>query len=143
MPLWSERVLVALPENHALAAQDVVYWTDLQSQTVLLSQYDPGRELEGFLTTKLRSTGDRLRIERHDVSRGVIRSLVAMELGLSLVLESDIGANFTGVTYREVRDGVGPSRLEFAAAWREDNESPPLRDFVKLLAERYPASFPF
>ncbi len=143
MPLWSERILVVLPEDHALAGQDVVYWTDLQNHTVLLSQYDPGRELEGLLTTKLASTGDRLRIERHDVSRGVIKSLVAMGLGLSLVLESDIGANLSGLTYREVRDGVGPSRLEFAAAWREDNESPPLRDFIKLLAERYPASFPF
>jgi DNA-binding transcriptional LysR family regulator len=142
MPLWSERILAALPESHALAAQDVVYWTDLQNQTVLLSQYDPGRELEGLMTTKLTSTGDRLRIERHDASRGAIKSLVAMGLGLSLVLESDIGANFPGLTYREVRDGAGPSRLEFAAAWREDNESPPLRDFIKLLAERYPASFP-
>ena len=143
MPLWSERILVVLPEDHGLAAQDVVYWTDLQNQTVLLSQYDPGRELEGLLTTKLTSTGDRLRIERHDVSRGVIVSLVAMGLGLGLVLESDIGVNFSGLTYREVRDGAGPSRLEFAAAWRDDNESPALRDFIKLLAERYPASFPF
>lgn len=143
MPLWSERILAVLPEDHALAAQDVVYWTDLQNQTVLLSEYDPGRELERLLTTKLASTGDRLRIERHDVSRGVIKSLVAMGLGLSLVLESDTGANFSGLTYREVRDGAGPSRLEFAAAWKEDNESAPLRDFIKLLAERYPASFPF
>ncbi|MDU6747586.1 MAG: LysR family transcriptional regulator [Bradyrhizobium sp.] len=142
MRLWSERILVVLPESHALAAQDVVYWTDLQDQTILLSQYDPGRELEGLLTTKPTSTSDRLRIERHDVSRGVLKSLVAMGLGLSLVLESDIGANFPGLTYREVRDGTGPSRLEFAAAWREDNESPPLRDFIKLLNERYPASFP-
>jgi DNA-binding transcriptional LysR family regulator len=143
MSLWSERILVVLPEDHPLAAQDVVYWTDLQNQTVLLSQYDPGRELEGLLTTKLTSTGDRLRIERHDVSRGVIKSLVAMGFGLSLVLESDIGANFSGLTYREVQDGAGPSRLEFAAAWREENESPPLKDFIKLLAERYPAPFLF
>lgn len=139
-PVWSERILVVLPEDHVLASQQFVYWTDLRKQTVLLSQYDPGRELEDLLTAKLTSVSDRPRIERHDVSRGVIKSLVTMGLGLSLVLESDGGANFSGLTYRELRDGTGPSRIGFSAAWREDNENPSLRDFLKLLAERYPFS---
>jgi hypothetical protein len=26
--------------------RDAMYWTDLRDQAVLLSQYDPGRELE-------------------------------------------------------------------------------------------------
>jgi len=141
-PLWSERILVVLPNNHTLASQEIIYWTDLRNRTVLLSQYDPGRELEDLLTAKLTSPSDRPRIERHDVSRGVIKSLVTMGLGLSLVLESDIGANFSGLTYREIRDGTGPSRIGFAAAWREDNENRSLRDFLKLLAERYPLSSP-
>jgi hypothetical protein len=46
MPLWSERILLALLEGHPLAGKEVVYWTDLRGETVLLSQYDPGRELE-------------------------------------------------------------------------------------------------
>ena len=29
MPLWSERMLVALPEGHELATQEAIYWTDL------------------------------------------------------------------------------------------------------------------
>jgi hypothetical protein len=53
------------------------------------------------------------------------------------VLESDIGANFAGLTYREVRDGAGPSRIGFSAIWRPDNENPALAQFLKLLAERY------
>jgi len=36
-----------------LACKDVVYWTDLRGETVLLSQYDPGRELEDLLMSKL------------------------------------------------------------------------------------------
>src|SRR5882757_4337397 len=31
LPLWSERILVALPERHPLAANDTIYWTDLRS----------------------------------------------------------------------------------------------------------------
>lgn len=142
MPLWSERIMVVLPDNHPLASQQVAYWTDLRNYTVLLSQYDPGRELEDLLIAKLTSICDRPRIERHDVSRGVIKSLVTMGLGLSLVLESDIGANFSGLTYRELRDGTGASRIDFSAAWREDNENLSLKDFLKLMAERYPSCFP-
>ena len=61
-----------------------------------------------------------------------------MGLGISLVLESDVGANFAGLTYRELRDGGGPSRIGFSAIWRRDNDNPALAAFLKLLSERYP-----
>jgi DNA-binding transcriptional LysR family regulator len=138
MQLWSERILVVLQRDHPLAMRDAMYWTDLRDQTVLLSQYDPGRELEELLNAKLTHPGDRPRLERHDVSRGVIKSLITMGLGISLVLESDIGANFADLTYRELRDGAGPSRIGFSAMWRPDNENPALAGFLKLLSERYP-----
>jgi DNA-binding transcriptional LysR family regulator len=137
-PLWSERILLALLEGHPLAGKDVVYWTDLRGETVLLSQYDPGRELEDLLLSKLVSPDDRPKIAHHDVSRGIIKSLIAAGFGVSLVTESDIGANFSGLTYRELRDGAGPSRVGFSAHWRADNDNPALANFLKLLGERYP-----
>ena len=138
-PLWSERILVSLAENHPLAARSVIYWTDLRDETVLLSQHDPGREFEDLLISKLVSPEGRPRIERHDVSRGIIKSLISMKLGISLVLESDVGASFAGLVYRELRDGTGATRFDFSAHWRADNDNPALEGFVKLLAERYPS----
>jgi DNA-binding transcriptional LysR family regulator len=138
MPLWSERILLALLKEHPLASKDVVYWTDLRDETVLLSQYDPGRELEDLLMSKLVSPEDRPKIARHDVSRGIIKSLIAAGFGVSLVTESDIGVNFSGLAYRELRDGTGPSRVGFSAHWRSDNDNPALANFLKLLGERYP-----
>lgn len=137
-PLWSERILLALLEGHPLAGKDVVYWTDLRGETVLLSQYDPGRELEDLLLSKLVSPEDRPKIAHHDVSRGIIKSLIAAGFGVSLVTESDVGANFSGLTFRELRDGTGPSRVGFSAHWRSDNDNPALANFLKLLGERYP-----
>ncbi|MCK1335605.1 LysR family transcriptional regulator, partial [Bradyrhizobium sp. 38] len=139
MSLWSERVLIVLPQNHPLAVREAVYWTDLGGETVLLSHYDLGTEFEILLTSKLVSPHDRPKIERHDVSRGIIKSLISMKAGISFVLESDMGANFAGLVYRELRDGTGPSRLEFSAYWRGDNENPALHEFLKLLSERYPS----
>ena len=62
-----------------------------------------------------------------------------MKAGISLVLESDIGANFAGLVYRELRDGTGPSRFDYSAYWRADNENPALHAFLKMLSERYPS----
>lgn len=139
LPLWSERILVALPKDHALADREVLYWTDLKGQRVLLSRYDPGREIEDLLRSQLVSAADRPKIENHDISRGAIKALVSMRMGISLVLESDLGANLASPLYSELRDGVGPSRLEFSAFWRPDNVNPALAAFLNLLRERYPS----
>lgn len=137
MALWSERVLLALPHDHPLAARETVCWADLRGETLLLSHYDPGMELEDLLISKLETPEDRPRIERHDVSRGIIKSLISMRTGVGLVLESDMGANFTGLVYRELRDASGPSHFDFSAYWRADNKNPALQEFLKLLSERY------
>lgn len=140
--LWSERILISLPRDHRLAAREIIYWTDLRNEKILLSAYDPGREFEDLLISKLVLPEDRPELERHDVSRGIIKSLTSMGMGLSLVMESDIGASFAGLTYRELQDGAGPSRVDFYAHWREDNENPALKRFLNLLAERYPSPPP-
>lgn len=140
--LWSERILISLPQDHCLAAREIIYWTDLRNEKILLSEYDPGRELEDLLISKLVLPDDRPKIERHDVSRGIIKSLTSMGMGLGLVMESDIGASFAGLVYRELQDGTGPSRLDFYAHWRDDNDNPALKRFLNLLAERYPSPPP-
>ncbi|WP_375784926.1 LysR family transcriptional regulator [Bradyrhizobium sp. Pha-3] len=139
LPLWSERVLVALAQDHPLSSRETVNWTDLREQTVLLSHCDPGKEFEDLLLSKLVSPEDRPKIERHDVSRGIIKSLISMRAGISLVLESDMGANFAGLAYRELLDGTGPSRFDFSVYWRADNENPALAAFLELLSERFPS----
>jgi DNA-binding transcriptional LysR family regulator len=62
--------------------------------------------------------------------------VIAAGFGVNLVTESDIGANFSGLTYLELRDGTGPSRVGFSAHWRSDNDNPALANFLKLLGER-------
>ncbi|MHC6154782.1 LysR family transcriptional regulator [Bradyrhizobium elkanii] len=142
MPVWSERILILLPKDHPLAAQDVVHWTDLRNETLLLSQHDPGDDMEDLLVSKLIAPEDRPKVERHDVSRGILKCLISMGLGVSLVMESDVGATVAGIVYRELQDGTGPSRIGFHAQWMTDNENPVLKRFLDLLTERYPSPSP-
>jgi DNA-binding transcriptional LysR family regulator len=58
MMLWSERIIVALPEDHPLAANEIIYWTDLKRERFLLSERDPGPEIHDILVAKLSSLGD-------------------------------------------------------------------------------------
>jgi DNA-binding transcriptional LysR family regulator len=139
MSLWSERIVVALPEGHQLADGETIYWTDLKGETLLIGRHDPGAEMQELLLTKLVSPGDRPKVVRHDASLGNIKSLVAAGFGVSLVTESDVGANFSGLIYRELRDGTGPSRVGYSAHWSADNDNPALSNFLKILGERYPS----
>jgi DNA-binding transcriptional LysR family regulator len=136
--LWSERTLLALPGSHSLVDREAIYWTDLRGETVLLNHCDLGREFEDLLMSKLVSPDDKPKIERHDVSRGIINSLVSVGFGVSFAIESDLGATFSSLVYRELRDGTGPSRIGYSAHWRSDNDNAALVSFLKLLRERYP-----
>jgi DNA-binding transcriptional LysR family regulator len=139
MPLWSERILVVLPKSHRLAANETIYWTDLKGESLLLSRRDPGPEIQDLVIAKLTSPADRPKVVRHDVSRESIKSFVGAGFGIGLTIEASLGANFAGVIYREVRDGIGPSRVGHSANWRQDNGNPALTGFIRLLRERYPS----
>ena len=135
--LWSERVLIALPDNHRLSSRDVIYWTDLRSEILLMSQYDPYWEFEDLITSKLLSPDDRPKLERHDVSRSILKSLISMKLGLGLMLESDVGVRVPSIGFKELRDGTGAARVDFSAFWQDSNKNLALTKFLQLLQERY------
>lgn len=138
MVLWSERIIVALPEDHPLAANEIIYWTDLKHERFLLSERDPGPEIQDILIAKLSSPGDLPDVVRHDVTPENIRSLVGAGRGVSVMCEACMGVSYAGVAYREARDGNGSTRIGYQAYWKNDNENPALRNFIRLLEERCP-----
>ena len=50
IPLWSERVIVALPEHHPLSARRAVHWTELQNERWLINRRDPGADFRQLLS---------------------------------------------------------------------------------------------
>jgi DNA-binding transcriptional LysR family regulator len=139
MLLWSEPVLVALPETHQLAHNAVLQWTDLKNDTLLVGRRDAGPAIQELMITKLPSPEDRPRIVSCDISRESIKSLVGASFGLALMLEASSGAVFEGVVHREIQDGTAPTHMSVVANWLEDNPNPALGSFLGLLRERYPA----
>jgi DNA-binding transcriptional LysR family regulator len=68
-----------------------------------------------------------------------MKSLFSLGFGVGLVTESDIGSSVSGLIYRELRDGTGPSRIGYSAHWRAENDNSALAGFLTLLRERYPS----
>lgn len=56
MAFWSERIIVALPENHPLATNEIIYWTDLKRERFLVTERNSCPEIQDLLT-KLASPG--------------------------------------------------------------------------------------
>jgi DNA-binding transcriptional LysR family regulator len=92
MALWSERILIALPETHRLAAKDVLTWADLKRERFAVSTRDPGPEIEAILIAKLVTPGESLDIDHHDVNAESLKSLVSAGRGVTVVCESCMAA---------------------------------------------------
>lgn len=137
LPLWSERVIVALPDHHPLSSCAMIHWSDLSNERLLIPQRGPGQELEKVLVAKLHYL-DPQSILHQDVGLDRLLSLVGAGYGLLPVLEGATGAQYDGVVYREIHDDSGPTRLNFIACWRQTNSNPTLGPFLGMLRERYP-----
>lgn len=137
LPLWSERVVAALPEGHSLTERPTLEWTDLAGQPLLVQMRGAGLEMQRLLAAKLGSFGTQ-RLLHQDVGIDRLMSLVGAGLGICLMLEGATGARYDDVVYREVHDHEGPTRFNFSAYWRETNKNPTLGPFLEILRERYP-----
>lgn len=134
---WSERILIAMPEGHALTNRERIHWIDLTGERFLLTQRDPGPEARNMLLGKLGMPGYSPEIVMDDIGRDTVLSVIALGGHISIVAESALGIHVPGVIFREVHETNGHTRIGFSGYWREDNENPVLRRFLDFVATRY------
>lgn len=140
-PLWSERMMVALPASHPLAERDVVQWTDLRREHFLLPVADPGSEIGDVLFGRLALSGAKPDIRMHQSSRETILSILGSGSGVSIVCEGSTGARYPDVVYRPIHGEQGPALTGYSGYWRDDNGNPALRRFLDFVKARYALSF--
>ncbi len=125
------------PTDHSLSSRLVVQWGELRNESLLLPQRGPGPEFLKLLVSKL-GCSDPWRLLRHDVALDRFLALVSAGWGVLLALEGATGATYPGVTFREVHDAEGPTRMNFGAYWRQANRNPALCPVLDILRDRYP-----
>lgn len=136
LTLWSERLVVVLPEDHRLADRPVVYWPDLKGERFLISQCDPGPDLRNVLLRHLAAPSDHPEIVMRHLSRESILSEIGSGQGISLQCEAVSDMMGLGVTYRPIHDGNGATRLGYIACWKPDSANPVLTSFLDVLKQK-------
>ncbi len=130
LPLWSERVLVALPEGHALASHDQVGWNALRTQQFIVASTGPGPEISDYLITHLSELGFHPDVQVRSVDREMLINMVSLGFGVTLTTESTLGTKYPGVIFRPVGDPV--ETVLSSAIWLKGNSNPALRQLLRL-----------
>ncbi|MCW8057256.1 LysR family transcriptional regulator [Agrobacterium tumefaciens] len=134
--LWSEHLVVALPETHRLVDRPFIYWPELKGERFLISRHEPGLDIRNILLHNLAAPSDRPDIDTRHLSRESILAEVAAGQGVALQCESAVGLTSLGVVFRPVHNGNGATRLGYIACWRPDNTNPARKSFIDALKPR-------
>lgn len=140
LPLWSDDILVAMPDGHPLSRQDTVTWDDLRQERILFSSRDPGPELHHALIAGLSGSGILPAILQTSADRDTIIGLVALRRSVTLLYASSAGVVHPGVIYRKLSSRHRTLSARCIAFWDGRNDNPALRQFLVLLRDGPPVA---
>jgi DNA-binding transcriptional LysR family regulator len=126
--LWNERVYVAMSESDELAGREEIEWSDLRHRHFIVSEVQPGPEIQDCLIQHFAKLGHRPSIERQAVYRDMLMQIVAGGRGLTLTSEATTAAPVPGIVYRPLAGEV----LPFCAVWSPKNDNPAFRRLLSL-----------
>lgn len=134
LPLWRDRIVLAMAAKHPLAGRKEVELADLVQVTTLInSQSIDFGTLCGIGTDAALPS-----FVRHDVSRSSLLNLVRKGIGVTLLPESDAASLIEGVVSSVFTNHGRSVRLRYDAHWRSDNSNPVSATFVAFLRLKYP-----
>lgn len=131
--LWTEPVLAVLASNHSLAGRAGVTWADLAEEDFLVRQGGTGPQVQEHIALRLAGRLPAPSIQRFDVGRGTLLSMVAQGFGVTVVAAASTLLNPAGVVFLPIRDEPAP--FSFSAVWSPQNRNPALRDMLDLANE--------
>lgn len=139
-PLPGEKLVVALSQTHPLAKQKYLSLKALASEPFILHPRYEGPVLYDQILNLCRNSGFEPRIVHEEVKHQTRVGLVAAGVGIAFVPESTQQFGLAGVSYCTL---IGESpELQLALAWRRENLSPVLREFIQVVQQLVYANAP-
>jgi DNA-binding transcriptional LysR family regulator len=130
VPIFRERLVAAVPAEHALAHRQVLDWASLRPETMLIPGWGDNQTQREFYATLL---GSGTRFAVHAASRQTIVALVGVGAGIALVTHSQAEVTFPGVVFRPIDE---PNAwLDFGLAWLPESEDPVVGRFIAFLRD--------
>lgn len=129
--VFSERMIVALPELHRLAGRDRLTLRELAGESFVLCPRSNDPTLYDALIADCRSAGFSPRVLQEATAWHTLSGLAAADIGVAFVPRSLSRVKRPGVVFRSVRDLS--ARLAIFAAWKKGEKSPVLERFITAL----------
>ena len=133
MSIWQEPLIVALPETHPLASLPQIPLEALVREPFVVPPRHLGAGFYSQIINLCQQAGFSPKVAQEAMLMQTIVSLVAGGVGVALVPASLQNLQRVGVVYKPLQ-GQTPE-LEMAIVWRQDNLSPILREFLKVVEE--------
>src|SRR5258705_10698485 len=116
-PLYRERMIAAVPQDHALAGRDALKWADFHSEAIYVQDWAQSHAMREFYASMM---GVGMPLQPISASKQTVFSLVAAGFGITLAQQSQAEASFPGVAFRKVDETN--ARVEFSLAWSPQSE---------------------
>lgn len=129
--LWRDRLMAVMSDSHPLATQDAVQWKDLAGETFVVRDAGTGPQVHEVIVVRAAGRWPVPTIQRFDIGRGALLSMIAAGHGISLLVEENAAVAPSGVAFRPIVDE--PERIAFHAVWSPRNRNPVLRSLLGLV----------
>lgn len=129
--LWFEKVFVVVPRTHTLAVCEVIPWSALQQETIIVAGHaESYRETLKFLATLVPEYELGQRISIQGVSQESLIPLVALDYGVALTCNENAADRSGGIVLRPIADASGT--LQISAIWLKRNRNAALKTFLAV-----------
>jgi DNA-binding transcriptional LysR family regulator len=132
-----EELVCALPADHPFADRERIRLGDLARDDFVSLPHDQGSMLQSTMVSLCHSAGFRPRIVQVAPDSSTVLALVAAGAGVTITLSSVCPVQSVGLVYRPL-EGIRPSHLVSALAWRTDNPSTALARVVEVSESALP-----
>lgn len=128
--LYNERIMVAVPDEHALIKRQTVRWRHIAAETFLVQGWGDNQAQRAFYTSLVGSTA---KFQAHDSSKQSILALVGAGYGITLATRSQAEASFPGVVFCPVRESNASVHVDLV--WMPEIEEPAIGRFVAFMRD--------
>ena len=134
-PIWSEPLVAVLPEQHRLAGQSAITWTDLVGETFLVRSGGTGPQVHDHIVLRLTGRWLAPSIQCFDVERSTLLSMVGQGFGITITAAATALLPTSGVVFLPFADEPEPAA--FTAVWSPFNRSAILRNLLTLASKMH------
>jgi DNA-binding transcriptional LysR family regulator len=131
--LWTEALFVALPASDPRVGAGIC-WQDLVDDLFLVRYDGTGPQVHDHVVRRFNERGWRPRVQRCDVGRDMLLSMIAQGYGVTLSSHATSLLAFPGVAFVPLLDE--PEPIAFSAVWSPHNSSRALRGLLDMALTR-------